>query len=82
MNKEWAELNKAMQLQLKKKEEFDAGIATLFTLRKALFKQMQAFRTRLTAEDFSAMPYKNVKGYHSKTIAYSLWHILQQGSYR
>ena len=77
MNREWSELNKAMQLQLKQKDCFTSGIGTLLNLRKELTRQMLAFRTQLTAEDFSAMPFKNAKGYHSKTIAYSLWHIFR-----
>ena len=77
MNKEWAELNKTMQFQLKKKDTFNSGIATLFKLRKELMKRIVAFKTQLTVEDFSAMPYKNATGYHSKTIAYSLWHIFR-----
>jgi len=77
MNKEWSELNKTMQLQLKKKESFALGIATLIELRKALMEQILAFQSRLATEDFSAMPYRNAKGYHSKTVAYSLWHIFR-----
>ena len=77
MNKEWSEFNKTMQLQLKKKESFSSGIATLLELRKALMEQMVAFKAQLAAEDFSAMPYRNAKGYHSKTVAYSLWHIFR-----
>ncbi len=77
MNKEWAELNKTMQLQLKKKDDFDSGIATLLKLRKELMKQIMQFKTQLKVEEFSAMPYRNAKGYHSKTIAYSLWHIFR-----
>ena len=77
MNKDWSEQNKTMQLQLKKKESFASGIATLLELRKELMAQMMAFKAQLTAEDFSAMPYKNAKGYHSKTVAYSLWHIFR-----
>ena len=75
MNKEWSELNKTMQLQLKKKESFSSGITTLLELRKTLMEQMMAFKTQLAVEDFSAMPFRNAKGYHSKTVAYSLWHI-------
>ena len=77
MNKEWAELNKAMQLHLKKKDEFAEGIATLLKLRHELMKQMIVFKKQLKVEDFNAMPYRNAKGYHSKTIAYSLWHIFR-----
>ena len=77
MNKEWSELNKTMQLQLKKKESFSSGITTLLELRKTLMEQMMAFKTQLAVEDFSAMPFRNAKGYHSKTVAYSLWHIFR-----
>src|SRR5574344_2860375 len=31
----------------------------------------------LSREDFNAIPFINAKGYHSKTIAYSLWHIFR-----
>lgn len=34
MNKDWADLNTAMQLQLKKKETFSSGIETLGYVRK------------------------------------------------
>lgn len=77
MNKEWSELNKTMQLQLKKKDTFAEGIDTLIALRKDLMAQILQFKEELSQEDFSAMPYRNAKGYHSKTIAYSLWHIFR-----
>jgi len=77
MNKEWAELNKIMQLQLKKKDTFESGIDTLITLRKDLMTQILRFKEELSQDDFSAMPFMNAKGYHSKTIAYSLWHIFR-----
>ena len=77
MNKEWSELNKTMQLQLKKEDTFSAGIYTLLELRKQLMNQMLQFKDELTLTDFSVMPYINAKGYHNKTIAYSLWHIFR-----
>lgn len=77
MNKEWSELNQQMQLQIKKQDTFASGIDTLLRLRRELKKQIIAFRTQLTDEQFSAMPYRNAKGYHSKTVAYSLWHIFR-----
>ena len=77
MNKEWAELNKTMQLQIKKKDTFAAGINTLLELRKALMEQIMQFKTEMSDADFCAMPYMNAKGYHNKTIAYSLWHIFR-----
>ena len=77
MNKEWSELNKTMQLQVKKKETFPQGIETLLALRKQLMEQILEFKKTLNRVDFSAMPYPNADGYHSKTIAYSLYHIFR-----
>ena len=77
MNKEWSELNKTMQLQIKKKDTYVAGIDTLLALRRLLIEQILQFKNELANDDFSAMPYMNAKGYHNKTIAYSLWHIFR-----
>lgn len=77
MNKDWAELNKTMQLQIKKKDTFELGIDTLIKLRKELMAQIMQLKNELSIDDFSAMPYMNAKGYHNKTIAYSLWHIFR-----
>lgn len=76
MNKEWSELNKTMQAQLKKRESFASGIDTLIELRRQLMETAENFK-ELPKEAFSAMPFINAKGYHSKTIAYSLWHIFR-----
>ena len=77
MNKEWSELNKTMQIQLKKKDTFDEGITTLFELRDKLWDTISSYKKDLKREDFDAIPYINADGYHSKTIAYSLWHIFR-----
>ena len=77
MNKEWSELNKTMQAQIKKKETYAEGISTLLELRNQLMKTATAFRAHLSEEDFYAIPFINADGYHSKTIAYSLWHIFR-----
>ena len=77
MNREWAELNKTMQLQIKKKDTYATGIDTLLALRKMLMEQIIQFKNELSNDDFSAMPYMNAKGYNNKTIAYSLWHIFR-----
>lgn len=77
MNKEWSELNKTMQLQIKKKVTFTQGIETLLVLRNQLMEQMLKFKKTLKREDFNAMPFPNAEGYHSKTIAYSLYHIFR-----
>ncbi len=77
MNKEWSELNKAMQVQIRKRETFPAGMNTLFELREKLMHTILSFRNDLSRDDYNAMPYINAGGYHSKTIAYSLWHIFR-----
>lgn len=75
MNREWAELNKAMQLQLRKNESFADGIETFFALRNRLIQALGELKAQLDRADFNAMPFPNANGYHSKTIAYSIWHI-------
>lgn len=77
MNKEWSELNKTMQTQLKKRDTYEQGIATLFELRGRLADTINSFREELADGQFSAIPFINADGYHSKTIAYSLWHIFR-----
>lgn len=77
MNKEWSELNKTMQLQIKKQNSFADGIDILLELRAILMDEIMRFKKDLSREDFNAIPYINAKGYHSKTIAYSLWHIFR-----
>lgn len=77
MNREWSELNKTMQQQIKKQETFDEGIDTLLLLRKKMMEQILEFRDILAPEDFHAIPFINADGYHSKTIAYSLYHIFR-----
>ena len=77
MNKGWSELNKTMQTQLKKKDTFEAGINTLLDLRNRLMETLISFRNELSREDFNAIPFINADGYHSKTIAYSIWHIFR-----
>ena len=40
-------------------------------------KTVISFRDELSRYDFNAIPFINAEGYHSKTIAYSLWHIFR-----
>lgn len=77
MNKTWSALNKTMQAQIKGKDTFEAGLNTLFDLRKQLMEVLTALRAELSRKDFNAIPFKNAGGYHSKTIAYSIWHIFR-----
>ena len=75
MNKVWSELNKTMQTQIKKKDTYKAGIDTLIHLRNQLMETLTSFNEELSREDFDAIPFINADGYHSKTIAYSIWLI-------
>ena len=77
MNKEWSELNKTMQTQIKKRDTFDQGIRTLLELRNDLWSTILSWKNELSRDEFHAIPFINADGYHSKTIAYSLWHIFR-----
>lgn len=77
MNKSWSELNRKMQIQLKKEASFSDGIETLFELRNELMQVADGFFHDFSREEFCAMPFINAEGYHSKTVAYSLWHIFR-----
>ena len=77
MNKEWSELNKLMQSQIKKRDTYEEGIDILLALRDVLWDTVSSFKEELNREEFNAIPFINADGYHSKTIAYSLWHIFR-----
>jgi len=77
MNKDWSEKNKTLQMRLKKRESFDSGIDTLIELRTCLMDSIDSWRDNLKDDDYCSIPFINAKGYHSKTIAYSLWHIFR-----
>ncbi len=76
MHQEWSEQNKKMQTLLKK-ASFSQGIDALLVLRETLMAQMQGWRNTLTEADYSSIPFLRAEGYHSKTIAYSIWHIIR-----
>lgn len=77
MNADWSRLNKTLQLQLGKAASFSQGIETLLTLRQELMDALWGMKTELQRADFNAMPFPAANGYHSKTIAYSVWHIFR-----
>ena len=77
MNKEWSTLNKTMQSLIGKQDTFREGLSALITLRNDITDTLKSFREELTDEEFSAQPYPKSEGYHSKTVAYSLWHIFR-----
>lgn len=55
MNKEWSELNKTMQMQIKSRNSFYNGIMTLLLLRKKLMGQIAEFENTLTKEHILKM---------------------------
>lgn len=77
MNKLWSELNRTMQAQIKKRDTYEMGIDTLLNLRNQLMHTLVLLKEELCREDFIAIPFINADGYHSKTIAYSCWHIFR-----
>lgn len=77
MNKEWSELNKHMQEKLRKEQTYKEGIETLIVLRGKMMTELFRMKRELSKVEFSRMPFPNANGYHSKTIAYSIWHIFR-----
>ena len=77
MNKEWSEQNKRMQSLIRKADTFEQGKDVLFELRNDLMNTLLSFKKKLNREAFDSMPLINADGYHSKNIAYSIWHIFR-----
>ena len=77
MNRDWSEKNKRMQTMLGKEASFREGIDTLIDLRNDLFAQITSIVNTFPPEAFWQMPFAHAEGYHSKTLAYSLWHIFR-----
>lgn len=75
MNKEWSDRNKKMQ-SLLKKATFAEGIEELLELRRLLMDEVFSWKS-YSSEFFCLMPHINADGYHSKSVAYSLWHIFR-----
>ena len=77
MNREWSEKNKRMQALIGKEAGFREGIEVLTGLREDLFSQISSIVRTFPAEAFYRMPFAGAEGYHSKTLAYSMWHIFR-----
>ncbi|MBR4579787.1 MAG: phage head-tail adapter protein [Lachnospiraceae bacterium] len=77
MNKEWSEKNKKMQSLIGKEATFREGIDVLMELRDELFRQLTEIVNTFPPEAFYQMPFARSDGYHSKTLAYSMWHIFR-----
>ncbi len=77
MDKNWAEMNKEMQMLLSKEATFGDAISKLIELRESLFSQITQIVKTFPEEAFRQMPFAGADGYHSKTLAYSIWHIFR-----
>ena len=77
MNQDWAAKNKKMQSLLGKESTFREGMNTLIELRSDLFRQISSIVNTYPLEAFRQMPFAGAEGYHSKTLAYSMWHIFR-----
>ena len=77
MNKEWSQKNKEIQILLGKKFTYKEGIQKLILFREELFGQISNIVRNYPEEAFYQMPFKGANGYHSKTLAYSIWHIFR-----
>lgn len=77
MNGNWSEMNKEMQGLLGKETTYKEGIQKLMELRSDMFEQITMIFNTYPKESFSKMPFAKAKGYHSKTLSYSVWHVFR-----
>jgi hypothetical protein len=77
MNEEWSEKNKRVQTLIGKEATYKDGIKLLIEFRNELFEQITQIVNGYPVEAFYQMPFINAKGYHSKTLSYSIWHIFR-----
>ena len=77
MNKVWSDKNKKMQELIGKELTFAEGIDLLIDLRNDLLTQISYIVNGYPEEAFYQMPFAGADGYHSKTLAYSMWHIFR-----
>lgn len=77
MNKEWSEKNREIQKLLNRRDTYKEGIDKLIMIRQELFEQITQNVNTYPEAAFYAMPFPKANGYHSKTLAYSIWHIFR-----
>ena len=61
----------------RKKSNLFTGNRNTSDVRRAPMDDLFVMKRELRRDDFSAMPFPKASGYHSKTIAYSIWHIFR-----
>ena len=77
MDKEWSDKNKEIQALLSKEATFKEAIKKLIAFRGDMFNRITQIVDAYPDEAFSLMPFAGADGYHSKTLAYSIWHIFR-----
>ena len=77
MNKNWSEKNKEIQSLLTKEATFGEAIKKLIEFREELFQQITLMVKSCPEKAFYQTPFAGTKGYHSKSLAYSIWHIFR-----
>ena len=77
MNEDWSQKNKQIQKLLSKEATFDEAVGKLLEFRNELFQQITWIVEGYPEKAFYQMPFAGVKGYHSKTLAYSIWHMFR-----
>ena len=77
MDKSWSEKNKEIQQLLSKEATFKDAIQKLTELREELFQQITWIVEGYPEKAFYQMPFAGAKGYHSTTLAFSIWHIFR-----
>ena len=77
MDKEWSDKNKEIQTLLSKEATFKEAIKKLIEFRGDMFNRITQIVDTFPEEAFSLMPFAGADGYHSKTLAYSVWHIFR-----
>ena len=77
MDKDWSDKNKEFQKLISKEATFKDGIKVLLELRDSLFEQITQIVNSYPKDAFWKMPFAGAEGYHSKTLAYSIWHVFR-----
>ena len=77
MDRDWSERNREIQALLSGEATFREAIDRLIAFRGVMFEQVTQIMTNFPDEAFWQMPFAGADGYHSKTLAYSVWHIFR-----
>ena len=77
MDKIWSEKHKEILELLGNERTCKEAIQKLIAFRTEMFGQIDQIVKSYPADAFAKMPFAEKNGYHSKTLAYSIWHIFR-----